>query len=232
MFWAGLGLPGGGSAVARTAMEDPKRNGWQALVGATIRSVAVLSVAAGIGLTGVGLFCEPSHRPANAQSCEACLRASDLDACHRVALDLAAQRDYQSAIAIEEGIQARLPGSSGIAASLARMYQLGTPNTARAIALYHAALHATPGYAPALMGLGSVMQDKGELEIAGRYYARAVHESPGQPLFKVRLAEVLQLTGRDAEAQPLLQEVLARWPKSDEAASARKLLSRTTLARP
>ncbi len=232
MFWAGLGVPGGGSAVGRTANRHVEDGGWQSAVGATIRTVAVLSVTAGIGLAGVGIFCEPAHRPANAASCGTCLRASDLEACHRVALDLAAARDYQAAIAIEERIHDRLPENSGISASLARMYQLGTSNSARTVALYHAALHATPGYPPALMGLGSVMQDKGELEIATRYYARAVHESPGQPLFKVRLAEALQLTGREAEAQPLLQEVVARWPKSDEAASARRLMSRTTLARP
>ncbi len=178
-----------------------------------------------------GLLAAPAPK-ANVESCSACLRASDLGACHTVALDLAKGHDYARAIAIEEKIQERLPMNADVAASLARMYQLGTKNTARAIALYHAALHASSGYPPALFGLGTIMQEKGEMDIAARYYSRAVSERPNEPLFKVRLAEVFVQSGRDEEARPLLQDVVARWPRSDEAESARKLMSRTALARP
>ena len=173
----------------------------------------------------------PSLR-ANPESCAACLRASDLAVCHRIALDLATTRDFARAIAIEEQIQERQPMNPEIAASLARMYQLGTRNSARAIALYHAALHASSGYPPALMGLGGLMQDKGEMDLAARYYGRAVRERPDEPLFKVRLAQVLLQSGRDEEARPLLQDIVNRWPGSDEAMSARKLMSPTSLARP
>ncbi len=166
------------------------------------------------------------------ESCVAAEPASDLDACHRVALGLADLHDYARAIAIEERVFERQPSNAAVAASLARMVQLGTKNTARAIALYHAALHATSGYPPALMGLGSIMQEKGETDLAARYYARAVKENPDRPLFKIRLAEVLLQSGRDAEAQPLIREVVQRWPASYEATSARKLMERTALARP
>ncbi len=174
----------------------------------------------------------PSSRGATPESCAACLRASDLEACHRIALGLAGEHDYTRAIAIEEQVFERQPSSAAAAATLARMYQLGTKNTARSIALYHAALHASSGYPPALMGLGSIMQEQGEMDIAARYYARAVKERPNEPLFKVRLADVLVQSGRDEEARPLIQEVVKRWPGSDEAASARKLIDRTALARP
>ena len=62
--------------------------------------------------------------------------------------------------------------------------------------------------------------------------ASAVKERPNEPLFKIRLADVLVQSGRDEEARPLIQEVVKRWPGSDEAASARKLMDRTALARP
>lgn len=169
---------------------------------------------------------------ATPEGCAACSSASDLEACHRLALQLADTHDYARAIAIEEHVFERQPSNAAVAASLARMVQLGTKNVARSIALYHAALHAVSGYPPALMGLGSIMQEQGEMDLAARYYARAVRENPDQAIFKVRLAEVLLQSGRDTEAQPLMQEVVKRWPGSDEAASAQKLMARTSLARP
>ncbi len=156
----------------------------------------------------------------------------DLAVCHQVALRLAEARDFKRAIVIEDQIQARDPMNPEIDASLARMYQLGAADPARAIMLYHAALHASSGYPPALVGLASMMEEKGEMELAARYYDRAVRERPNEPLFKVRLADVLLRSGRDHEAEPLLQEVVKRWPGSDEADSAKKLMGRLSLARP
>jgi Flp pilus assembly protein TadD len=193
-----------------------------ALVGCLVAGSAVRAATPATGGTG----------RASADSCLACLRASDPGECHQVALDLAQMRDWKRAIAIEEQIHERQPADAGVAASLARMYHLGTPNSARAIALYHAALHATSGYPPALLGLGELMEQKGETDLAVRYYARAVRERPDDPLFKVRLAGALLQEGREGEAQPLLEEVVKRWPGSDEAASAHRFLTRTALARP
>jgi Flp pilus assembly protein TadD len=174
----------------------------------------------------------PSSSGANPDNCEACLRAMDQAACHQVALRLAEERDFRRAIAIEDQIQARHPMDPEIDASLARMYQLGTTDSARAIMLYHAALHASSGYPPALIGLASMMESKGETELAARYYDRVVRERPNEPLFKVRLADVLLRSGREQEAEPLLREVVKRWPGSDEAGSAQRLMGRLSLARP
>jgi predicted Zn-dependent protease len=168
----------------------------------------------------------------NPGSCSACLRASDPDACHAVAMRLAAGRQWDQAIDIEEQIHERQPMNAVVAAALADMYQDSRRNLPRAIALYHAALHASPGFPPALLGLGIVMQHHGEMEIAARYYARAARESPDDPNVKVRLAEVLVKTGREGEAQPILAEIVARWPRTPEADAARKLLPKTALARP
>jgi tetratricopeptide (TPR) repeat protein len=174
----------------------------------------------------------PAARPPSPESCSACFGASDPLACHLVAVDLAARRSFDRAIAIEERVHAREPKNAEVAAALARMHHLGTKNSARAIALYHAALYASPGYPPALLGLGQIMEDAGELEIASRYFARGARERPDMALFKVRLAAVLIRIGRDGEAQPVLQEIVDRWPGSPEADSARKMMSRTALARP
>ena len=178
------------------------------------------------------LLAAPPAGSPTPESCAAAKPESKLMECHKAAVGLASLHEYAQAIAIEERVQERLPMNAEVAASLARMYELGTTNTARAIALYHAALHATSGYPPALLGLGSIMEHKGEMDIAARYYGRAVRENPERPLFKVRLAEVLVQSGRETEAQPLLQEVVKKWPGSDEAASASKLMSRTVLAKP
>jgi TolA-binding protein len=188
--------------------------------------------ALGLALLVPLLLAAPPAKSPTPESCAAARQEAQLMVCHKAALDLASLHEYQRAIGLEERVQERLPMNAEVAASLAHMYELGTTNTARAIALYHAALHASSGYPPALMGLGAIMQRKGEMDIAARYYGRAVNENPGQPLFKVRLAEVLVQSGRDSEAQPLLQEVVQKWPGSDEATSARKLMSRTVLAKP
>lgn len=185
---------------------------------------AAAAVAAGLAATAA--------RKAGAESCLACYRATDPLACHQLAVELATRRAYEKAIAIEERVHERLPRNAEVAAALARMHQLGTRNSARAIALYHAALAASPGYPPALLGLGQIMEDAGELEIATRYFHRGARERPDMAVFKVRLADLLIKTGRDGEAQPVLQEIVDRWPGSTEAESARKMMSHATLARP
>ena len=166
------------------------------------------------------------------ESCMACGRAADWQACHETALALAMERDWSRAIAIEEGVHHARPQSAEIAAVLARMYQEGTRNLPRAFELYHEALAITPGYPPALLGLGTMMQDVGSLDVAVRYFQRGAREKPDEPTFKVRLAEVLVRAGRDAEARPILDEVVERWPGSREAEAARRLMPATALARP
>ncbi len=219
--------------MLRKAKRDVGKRGLRIALTIAAEAVGLLVLLQAGGLLAPGLLAAPpAGHPPSPESCAACLRASDLPACHHIAVDLAQSGDFSRAIAIEEQIEDREPANAEVAASLARMYQLGTSNTARAIALYHAAMHAVSGYPPALIGLGSIMQEKGEMDLAARYYGRAVSERPNEPLFKVRLAEVLQQSGRDGEAQPLLQEVVKRWPRSDEAESARKLMAHTSLARP
>ena len=193
------------------------------------RAVAVVLCAA--AALAAGRPAATARKP-NAASCAACYRTSDPLACHEIAVDLAGRRSYDKAIAIEEHVHERLPRNAEVAAALARMHQLGTKNSARAIALYHAALGASPGYPPALLGLGQIMEDAGELEIATRYFDRGARERPDMAVFKVRLADLLIKTGRHGEAQPVLQEIVDRWPGSTEAESARKMMSHATLARP
>ena len=178
----------------------------------------------------LGPFAEPS-KP-SVESCMACTSSSDLEACHRLAMALTARNDHRRAIVIEERIHALRPDEPEIAAALARMHHVGRKDSIRAIALYHAALGMESGYAPALFGLGNIFEEKGDLVIAERYFSRGAREHPNLAAFKIRLAGVLVASGRDLEAQPVLHEILARWPDSDEAHQARRLMDRTTLARP
>jgi TolA-binding protein len=170
--------------------------------------------------------------PASAASCTACFRASEALECHQVAVSLAMAREFKQAIAIEENVRAALPESPEVAAALAKMYRDGTRNVARAVEMYRTALYLRPGYPPALMGLGAIMQDTGQTEVAARYYERVARENPAEPLFKMRLAETLVRLGREADAEPILREIVQRWPGSPEAESAKTLMPRTALAKP
>ena len=185
-----------------------------------------------------GLWCAAPRlvsAPTTGATPEACLLCgADCDAktCHAVAMDLAGSHDFDRAIAIEERVYARQPQNPEVAAALARMYQTGRHDVVRALRFYHEALFAAPGYPPALLGLGEVMQDRGQTAIAERYFSRGAKENPDQPVFKVRLAQVLIETGRSDTAQAMLQEIVSRWPDSGEAGDARKMMSHTALARP
>ena len=194
------------------------------LVALAAALTALLAVPATLGA--------PAPPLPTVQSCMACTASSDLEACHHLALELAASGDFKRAIPIEERVHAHQPGNAQVSAALARMHHSGRKDTVRAIALYHAALGSVSGYPPALFGLGTIMREKGEIEIATRYFARGVRERPDMPLFRVRLAETLIESGRGNEARPLLREVIARWPRTDEARTARKLMPRTALATP
>ncbi|MGH9797029.1 MAG: tetratricopeptide repeat protein [Candidatus Polarisedimenticolia bacterium] len=170
--------------------------------------------------------------PATTVSCSACFRASDPLECHQVAVSLAMARDFRQAIAIEEHVRAALPANPEVAAALAKMYRDGTRNVARSVEMYRTALYLRPGYPPALMGLGTIMQDTGQTEVAARYYERAARENPAEPLFKMRLAETLVRLGREADAEPILREIVQRWPGTPEADSAKTLMPRSALAKP
>jgi len=202
--------------------------------------IAVLALVSGMAVS-IGMAMGPMAGPAGAspsqqkvspESCMSCGRAADWRACHETALALAMERDWSRAIAIEEGVRRAQPRDAEVAAVLARMYQEGTRSLPRAFELYHEALSISPGYPPALLGLGTMMQDAGSLDVAVRYFQRGAKETPDEPLFKVRLAEVLVKVGRDVEARPILDEIVERWPGSREAEAARRLIPTTALARP
>ena len=166
------------------------------------------------------------------ESCLGCARVADPVACHRTALSLAMSHDWARAIAIEENVHRVRPADAEITAVLARMYQEGTRNIQRAVELYHEALAISPGYPPALLGLGVMMEQSGDTNVAALYFKRGARERPDEPQFKARLAEVLVKAGRDDEAQPILGEIVSRWPGSKEADAARKMMPNTALARP
>ena len=196
------------------------------LLAAVPRPAAAMGPMAGTArISAMGRLVSP-------ESCLACGRAADPAACHRTALSLALSHDWPRAIAIEEIVHRGRPGDAEVAAVLARMYQEGTRNIPRAVELYHEALAIAPGYPPALLGLGVMMEQSGDMNVAARYFERGARERPDQPQFKVRLAEVLVKVGRDDEARPILDEIVARWPGSKEADAARKLMPNTALARP
>jgi predicted Zn-dependent protease len=196
-----------------------------------LRSIAAFAVLQALLLAAPGTVSSPTTA-LSPESCMACADSCDVLACHRMAVDLATNRDFTRAIAIEERVLARQPRNPDVAAALAKMVQAGGHDTPRVIRLYHEALYSAPGYPPALLGLGLVMRDKGEMAIAERYFARGARENPGQPLFKVRLAEVLIAGGRTDEARPILQEIVSQWPGSGEAEEASRMIPRTSLARP
>ncbi|HET6278922.1 MAG TPA: tetratricopeptide repeat protein [Candidatus Polarisedimenticolia bacterium] len=216
-------------AHSRKRIANAQQRSWPhpAVVGGFFILLIMLQMLAPAAL---GPFAQ-SPRP-SVQSCLACTESSDLDACHRLAMQLSERNDHLAAITIEERIHALRPDDPEVAAALARMHHIGRNDTIRAIALYHAALGARSGYAPALFGLGNIFEEKGDLDIAEGYFSRGSREHPNMAAFKVRLAAVLVDAGRDLEAGPVLNEILARWPDSDEAHLARRLLDRTALARP
>ncbi len=195
-------------------------------------SVAAVSITTAMGPMAGPAGAAPSRNLVTPKSCLACARAADWRACHETALKMAMERDWTRAVAIEEAVRRAHPGSAEVAAVLARMYQEGTRNTARAFELYHEALSISPGYPPALLGLGTMMQDAGSLDVATLYFERGVRERPDEPQFKVRLAGVLVKVGRDEEARPILDEIVQRWPGSREAEAAKRLMPTTALARP
>jgi Flp pilus assembly protein TadD len=191
-----------------------------------VRPAAAMGPMAGTeSVPGMG----PAVSP---ESCLACTRAFDPMACHRTALSLAAGREWKRAIAVEEAVHRALPGNAEVAAVLARMYQEGTRNTPRAFELYHEALASWPGYPPALLGLGAMMEKSGDLNVAARYFERGARERPDEPQFKVRLASALVQAGREEQARPILDEIVQRWPDSREAEAARKMMPTTALAKP
>jgi tetratricopeptide (TPR) repeat protein len=195
-----------------------------------IRSLVAFAILQGLLLAAPSLLSAPTTG-VTAESCMACATNCDLKACHLMAVELATARDFGHAIAIEEAVLARGPANPEVAAALAKMYETGRRDVVNAIRLYHEALYAAPGYPPALLGLGTLMRERGEMQIAERYFERGARENPAQPLFKVRLAEVLIETGRADRAQPILEQIVAGWPESGEADAARRMMNRTALAR-
>ena len=198
-----------------------------------LRSAAAFALVQGLLLLAPQILSAPT-KGITAEACLACADATVCDphACHKVAIDLATIRDFERAIAIEEKVRAFDPGNPEVAAALAKMLSDGPKDVVGAIRLYHEALYVAPGYPPALLGLGTLMKDRGELAVAEKYFERGMRENPAQPLFKVRLAEVLIDSGRAERAQPILEEIVAQWPGSGEADRAKALMTRTTLARP
>ena len=203
-----------------------------ALAAVTLLLATVPRPAAAMGPMGGTVRIAEMGRLVSPESCLGCARAADATACHRTALSLALSHDWSRAIAIEENVHRGRPGDAEVAAVLARMYQEGPRNTPRAVELYHEALGISPGYPPALLGLGVMMEQSGDMNVAARYFERGARERPDEPQFKVRLAEVLVKAGRDDEARPILDEIVARWPGSKEAGAARKMMPNTALARP
>ena len=198
-----------------------------------LRSAAAFAIVQGLVLMAPQLLSAPT-KGISAEACLACADATVCDprSCHKVAIELAESRDYSRAIAIEEKVLAFDPANPEVHAALARMLEAGRKDVVNAIRLYHEALYLAPGYPPALLGLGTLMKDRGELQVAEKYFERGARENPQQPLFKVRLAEVLIETGRAERAQPLLEEIVAAWPGTGEADRAKSLMTRTALARP
>jgi predicted Zn-dependent protease len=210
-----------------------------------IRSVGAFAILQGVLLAAPAVLSSPTKGPvaakaaASAPSPEHCLASAsepptpaEVEACHRVALELAGQRDFDRAIAIETNLFDRRPGNPEVATALARMQETGRKDVVQALKMYHEALYASPGYPAALLGLGTHWKGRGESRIAERYFARGAKENPDQPVFQVRLAEVLIDSGRAQEAAPILQAVAERFPGTGEAEDARRLMTRTSLARP
>lgn len=194
------------------------------------RSLVAFAILQGLLLAAPRLLSAPTTG-VTAEKCMACGTDCDLKACHLMAVEMATSRDFDHAIAIEETVLKHDPANPEVAAALAKMYETGRKDVVNALRLYHEALGAAPGYPPALLGLGSLMRDRGEMLIAQRYFERGARENPAQPLFKVRLAEVLIDTGQAEQAQPILEQIVSGWPDSGEADAARKMMNRTALAR-
>ena len=203
---------------------------WQLILSVAVVA-SVVTLLNPVVLLGGERLAGGQSFPADPASCMACLRAFDIVACHEAAFELETRGRVHDAIALETMIHERSPNNPEFSTALGRMYYR-VHNTPRAIEMYHTALSVSSGYPPALVGLGAVMQDQGETEIAVRYFGRAARENPDVPLYKIRLAEALVQGGREQDAQPVLMEIVERWPDSSEAGSAQRMMSRTALAKP
>jgi predicted Zn-dependent protease len=192
------------------------------------------------GILQALVFAAPSllSAPTTPTTVQACAQpvsqaqAPDVKSCHALAVDLAERQDLDGAISVESRLFEREPSNPEVAATLGRFMMTGRRDVVSSVRLYHEALGASPGYPPALLGLGTLFKDRGEMAIAERYFARGAKENPTLPLFRVRLAEVMIETGRPGEAASLLQDVIAACPNCGEADDARRILSRTNLAKP
>lgn len=200
------------------------------------RSLVAFGILQALVFAAPSLLSAPTASP-TVQACSqptAAPRAEvpEVKSCHALALDLAERQDLNGAIAIESRLFEREPANPEISATLGRFMMTGRKDVVSSVRLYHEALGAAPGYPPALLGLGTLFKDRGEMGIAERYFTRGMRENPTLPLFRVRLAEVMVETGRPAEAAPLLKEIIASCPSCGEADDARRILSRTNLAQP
>jgi tetratricopeptide (TPR) repeat protein len=85
-----------------------------------------------------------------------------------------------------------------------------------AVALAEKAL-AAGGGAPAQAALGHALEAKGDLKGAETAYRAAMAEDPNRLVPVIGLASVLRRTGRAAEAEPLLEKVIAASPGAVDA---------------
>ncbi|HET8947993.1 MAG TPA: hypothetical protein VFQ07_13520, partial [Candidatus Polarisedimenticolia bacterium] len=116
-----------------------------------IRSVGAFAIVQGILLAAPAVLSSPTKGPASAKAVhaaatpEGCLApaadptGADVDACHHVALELAAQKDFDRAIAIESGLFDRQPANPEVSTALARMQETGRKDVVQALKMYHEA---------------------------------------------------------------------------------------------
>jgi putative PEP-CTERM system TPR-repeat lipoprotein len=131
--------------------------------------------------------------------------ADDLDASHALALLYLRLQRLDEARKLHERLLEVTPEDPSLLANLARLYQLGGDQRARATA--EQALKLAPESALAQDTLGWIIVTQGDAK-GGLELLRNALSRDGNPLIRYHLAQALNELGRDAEARSELRKIL------------------------
>ena len=131
--------------------------------------------------------------------------ADDQDALHALALLYQRMQRLPEAQALHERLIADAPDDAILLAGLARLYQLGGDQRARAVA--QRAVAAAPDSPLSLDTLGWIMVTQGQVT-EGLELLRNALTRDSNPLIRYHLAQALSELGRDAEARVELRKIL------------------------
>lgn len=137
----------------------------------------------------------------------------EFDLRYELALSLNREAEWQAALAHLESLREARPNFWVIQLEYARAaYMILGPTEAIEAALEHS-LELEENNPAALILLGQVHEDQGQLEEAKAFYQRALAYRPGDPLVRHGLARVLSRSEQHADALVLYTELVRESPR-------------------